>query len=273
MLLNKVENLRNKSPKFNELCQYIEGLNYVALAFSGGVDSTFLLAICQTLLGSQKFIALTVKAPYIPNWEIKEALSYTETLGVKHRIIEMEIPEEIKHNPDKRCYTCKQGLFDKMIEAVKDEAYTLIDGSNYDDLSDYRPGMIALKELDIKSPLLFCKVSKDEIRKWSQQLDLPTWNKPAYACLLTRLPHDRLIEEDDLKQIEQAEIILFQLGITAVRVRKHDDIARIETAEHHFETLLKNRYVISEKLREIGFKHITLDLEGYQLSGKKTQKD
>lgn len=263
-----IEQLRVADPVFDALCHEIKAIAPLGLAFSGGVDSTFLLALCTHLLEPKDFVAITASAPYMPKWELAEARKFANKIGATHHVIEFSVPNAIKGNPSNRCYLCKTTLFTAIYQlAERSFIHTIIDGSNYDDLDDYRPGMQALKELGVISPMLICKVTKAMIREWSATLKLPTWDKPAYACLLTRLPHDEAFHNIELEMVELAETYLFSLGFKAVRVRKHGVIARIEVDEDQLEAILKQRIDILNKLKKIGFKHITLDLNGYQLSG------
>ncbi len=262
----RVAHLRKEDQKFNQFCQYLEKMPSLVVAFSGGVDSTFLVAVASVV--SKRVLALTVKSPYIATWEISEAKDLTETLGLEHRILEAEIPEAIQFNPSDRCYLCKREIFSKIKTLAEKEAFDYVcDGSNFDDLGDYRPGMRALKELEIKSPLLECEVTKTEIRAWSKALELETWDKPPYACLLTRLPYDTLVETRELKQIEASEAFIISLGIRAIRVRKHDDLARIEVDANEMHKVLKSETIkqISEALKGYGFNYVTLDLSGYRM--------
>ncbi len=268
MLTKTIQQLRQTNRKFDELYRFLKSISPFALAFSGGVDSTLLLAICSTLCEAQNCLALTIKTPYIANWELKEAVAYSASLNFKHDVITMAIPELIKNNPKLRCYYCKNALMTEIIAKAKQyEIETIIDGTNHDDLSDYRPGLKALRENGVISPFLDCQVTKQEIRQWSRLLNLKTWNKPAYACLLTRLEPDKPVAEADLDLIEAAELYLFDLGIRDVRVRKHNRLARIEVPEDILQVVFEQRSVIVEGLTELGFDYITLDMVGYRMSG------
>lgn len=255
------------SEKYIELVDYLKKLKKVLIAFSGGVDSTFLLKVAKDALGDDA-VAVTINSPYIPNWEIEEAREYTEKMKIKHDFINVGIIDEIKNNPSNRCYLCKKAIFSKIKEKAINEGFDyIIDGTNLDDTKDYRPGIKALKELKIVSPLLECKITKAEIREMSKELSLPTWNKPAYACLLTRIPFDTTLKIDELNRIEKAEKYLIDRGIAAVRVRSHGELARIEIdpalRERLFNTDLLDE--ISRKLKEYGFKYVTIDAAGYQM--------
>ncbi len=262
-----VKVLREKDKKFNQLCQKIESYHKILVAFSGGVDSTFLLKVATELLGDDA-AAVTVKSPYIADWEIAEAIEITEKHHMRHEIITVGIPEIIANNPTDRCYLCKGQIFSTIKAFGKERGFDFVaDGSNSDDTKDYRPGMRALKELEIQSPLLECGVTKDEIRTWSKQLGLETWDKPAYACLLTRLPYGTLIDVADLRMIEAAEAFIIKKGIRAVRVRKQGGLARIEIDRKELSKIFDLNLMdeIATKLKEIGFEQVTIDMSGYQV--------
>jgi uncharacterized protein len=225
-----------------------------------------LIKACKDALGDDS-IAFTIDSPYIPNWEIDEAKELAKTVGIKHEIIKLnEIPNIIKNNPYNRCYLCKKTLFTMMKERCKALGYSyLVDGSNFDDTKEYRPGIKALEELNIISPLLENELTKDEIRQLSKELNLSTWDKPAYACLLTRFPYDTYLENKNISIVEKAEEFLMSIGFKGLRVRKHDDIARIEVSREERkkffdEELLDN---ISDTIKAIGFKYVCFEASGY----------
>jgi uncharacterized protein len=256
----------NDSPKYNELIEYLKNLKSVAVAFSGGVDSTFLLAAAREALGIN-VVAFTIKTPYIPDWEIDEAKQITDKLSIRHIMINADISKSIANNPENRCYLCKKAIFAKLIdEAEKLDISNVVDGTNYDDTEYHRPGIRALKELGIKSPLLVNKITKSDIRAFSKLMGLKTWDKPAYACLLTRIPYDTEIREEELRRVEQAELFIMKLGFGDVRVRSHDNLARIELDKERLSEIFRNNlhYQITDKLKEMGFKYVTLDIEGYR---------
>ena len=262
-----VKALRVTDPKFDQLCTQIEGYKKILVAFSGGVDSTFLMKVATDLLGANA-AAVTVKSPYIADWEIAEAKELTEKYHMNHQIITVGIPEIIEFNPTDRCYLCKGQIFSTIKAFGKERGFDAVaDGSNFDDTKDYRPGMRALKELEIQSPLLECGVTKAEIRNWSKLLGLETWDKPAYACLLTRLPYGTKIDVVDLKMIESAEAFIIGKGIRAVRVRKQGGLARIEIDRKELAKIFDLNLMdeIAMKLKEFGFEQVTVDLSGYQV--------
>lgn len=253
-------------PKYKELLQYLEELQQAALAFSGGVDSTFLLAAAKEALGDS-VIAITIDTPYIPRWELKEAAGICKSIGIRQEIIKLKIPENIKDNPSNRCYLCKGNIFSVLVKKSEELGInTVLDGTNADDKAELRPGMRALKELGIKSPLHELGIGKDLIREWSKELGLPTWDKPAYACLLTRVPHNTTIREEELKRIEKAETFLHSIGFRAVRVRSHGDLARIELPPDKIREAMGEvaGEKISAALKELGFEYISVDITGYK---------
>ena len=252
--------------KLQKLKDYIKNLNKVMLAFSGGVDSAFLLKICHDILG-ENLTAITINSPYVPNSEIEEAKKITSDLRVKHIIIDIPILEEIKNNPQNKCYICKKFMFQKIFEEAKKlDIHSVLDGTNFDDLKDYRPGFKVLREFYIKSPLLELGFRKKEIRLISKELNLFTWDKPAYSCLLSRLEVGTEITLEKLHRIEMSEIYMNSLGLKGIRVRSHGDLARIEVQPKDrirlFDLSLLDK--ISIKLKEFGFKYVTLDLQGYK---------
>ncbi|MFC2098416.1 ATP-dependent sacrificial sulfur transferase LarE [Bacteroidota bacterium] len=260
---------RKLQDKYDKLLDSLRKLKGLAIAFSGGVDSVFLLYAAREALGD-KVLALTVNSPYIPEWEIREARTITQELGIKHQVIDVPIPEQILNNPDDRCYLCKTFLFTMLKEfASKHGFQNLADGSNADDTREHRPGMKALRELKIISPLLDAGFTKNDIRTVSKEAGLQTWNKPAYACLLTRIPYDTRISMELLDKIERAETFLIELGIRAVRVRTHDNLARIETEPIYIDKIFKEKLIgkITTQLKNYGFSYVTLDLDGYRTGG------
>ena len=252
-----------KSEKLNRI---LKGLDSAIVAFSGGVDSSFLLYRAHKIR-KPGIMAVTIKTPYIPEREIEEAKEFTKKHGIKHKILDISFPEVIRHNPVERCYLCKKILFTHIINYASENKYKFVlDGSNSDDTGEFRPGMKALKEMEIRSPLLESGISKKEIRELLHKEGLDIWDKPAMACILTRIPYDTEIKSELLKMIEEAENILFEKGYPGTRVRVHDDVARIECLPGYLEKIIHDpgREHIVANLKEIGFRFISLDLEGYR---------
>jgi uncharacterized protein len=236
------------------------------VAFSGGVDSTFLLHRAHKVRKSA-IVAITIRTPYIPSREIDDAVEFTRSFGIKHKIIDIAFPEMIRNNPIDRCYLCKKAIFTDLLSfAKKNNFQFVVDGTNADDTGDFRPGIKALNELGIRSPLLESGLTKKDIRELSREEDLDIWDKPAMACLLTRIPYDTEISQGTLRLVEEAENMLFELGYPGTRVRIHGDLARIECLPGYIEKIIHNpdkEHIISD-LKKIGFRYVSLDLEGYR---------
>jgi uncharacterized protein len=255
--------------KYKTLIEKIREAESVLVAFSGGVDSSFLLKACHEAIGG-KVKAVTVVTPYIPNWEVEEAKNLASALGVEHEMLELDIPESISDNPENRCYLCKKQIFSAIIKTADEQGFNVVsDGSNLDDTKEYRPGMKALEELGVRSLLLESGLTKSDIRELSKTLNLPTWDKPAYACLLTRIPYGTPLNEKDFEMIEEAETYLMNKGFRAVRVRKHGDIGRIEIDRSDRKSFLDEKLMdeVSQKLKGIGFKYVAMELTGYERGG------
>jgi uncharacterized protein len=266
-------NIRDE--KSLKLDSILKDLNSFVVAFSGGVDSTFLLHRAHTLKKSG-VIAVTIRTPYIPSREIEEAIEFTSSFGIKHKIIDIAFPEIIRSNPLDRCYLCKKIIFTDLLNFAKNNNYRfVIDGTNAEDTSDFRPGITALKELGIRSPLLESGLTKKDIRKLSMEADLDIWDKPAMACLLTRIPYDTMINEEALRWVEEAENMLFESGYPGTRVRIHGDLARIECMPGYLEKIILNpgRELIISNLKKIGFRYVSLDLEGYRTGSSNPEKN
>lgn len=245
--------------KLEILKEYIKSLDKAAVAFSAGVDSTFLLKIAHEILGDN-VVAITAKSDFFPQREIEGAINYCKKEGIRHKLIELEIKNEISENPPNRCYLCKKEMFKNFLQFSKN----ILEGSNVDDTRDYRPGMQAVKELGIKSPLLEAGLTKREIRILSKEFNLPTAEKPSFACLASRFVYGEKITPQKLKMIDYAEEYLLNKGFRQIRVRLHNNIARIEALPDEFEKLLEIREDISYRLKELGFVYVTMDLDGYK---------
>ena len=252
--------------KLKDLENYLINLESIAIAFSGGVDSTFLLKIASNVL-KEKVIAITILSCFYPKREKEEAKNFCLENNIKQIFIEINPLEidSLKQNPTNRCYICKKFLFTKIKEiALQNNIKYVCDGTNFGDIKDYRPGLKALEELKILSPLKEVQLTKQEIRDFSKDMNLKTWNKPSFACLATRFPVNNEISIEKLKMVEKAEDLLFNLKFKQFRVRIHNDIAKIEVLQNDFEKILQNKEIITKTFKEIGFKFITLDLNGYK---------
>ena len=252
--------------KFEQLKEKISGMESVVVAYSGGIDSTFLLKVAYDCLGD-KAIGVTAVSASVPQKEIEEAKSIAQEIGVRHVLLKSHETEDPRYleNTDHRCYFCKADAYDEIFQfAGKEKIRYVLDGANADDTDDYRPGRKAAREQGVRSPLLEMGITKKEIRQLAKQLGLPNWNKPAAACLSSRIPYGSPITNEKLHRIEKAEDYLKELGLRQVRVRHHEQIARIEVEPTNFRLLISHREIIIDKFREIGFLYITLDLSGFR---------
>lgn len=254
--------------KLDQLENLLQEMGKVLIAFSGGVDSSFLLKIAFNVLGN-KVLAVTATSPTYPKKELDEAKEIAKNIGAKHLIIssnELEI-KNFRHNPPDRCYFCKRELFSKLKNIADREGISyILDGSNGDDLSDFRPGFKAKEEFGVRSPLLEVELKKDDIRTLSQKIGLSTWDKPQFACLASRFPYFEEINEKKLKMAEEAEDYLRGEGIKQVRIRHHNNLARIEVLKEDLDIFFNSlfREKVINKLMKIGYNYITLDLQGYR---------
>lgn len=255
--------------KKNRLHDFILDKGKTVIALSGGLDSSVLIAYTRTILRKDKCLAVTAHTPYMMKDELDWAQKICTTLDVHHLIIEEpDIPEIIQNNPTLRCYYCKKFLMEKILKEIKPLGFThLADGTNQDDSSDYRPGHRALHELGVISPFLSAGFTKKDIRRLGAELNLPLeiTQKPAYACLLTRLPHDHPIDRSLLARIDAGEAFIRSLGYKACRIRVENEQARIEVPAPDISALASHhRIKVSEYLKKLNFKSISLDLEGYK---------
>lgn len=250
--------------KLDNLKIYLRGLGNVAVAFSGGVDSTFLLTVAHEVLGD-KVLALTAASKFIPKRELDAAIKFCTENNIRQKIFVADVLnfDGVKENPVDRCYLCKRELFKNFLRIATDKI--LVEGSNMDDDGDYRPGMRAIVELKIKSPLREVGLYKSEIRKLSKEMNLPTWNKPSMACLASRFVYGEILTEKKLSMVEAAEEFLLNAGFNQLRVRVHGKIARIEVLPEDFIRIINVHEKISAHLKNLGFDYVTLDLQGYRV--------
>lgn len=251
--------------KLTSLIARLKDVPSALLAFSGGVDSSFLLKAMK--IADIPFLAITGKSETVPEKDLKQAISFALQEGVSHRVILTGAlqDESFLNNPPDRCFFCKQDLFQRMRQIAEEERCELLfDGSNADDLKDFRPGIQAAQVYGVQSPLAEAGLSKDEIRQLSRELGLETWDRPSSPCLSSRFPYGQRITLPLLRRVEEAEGYLKSIGIKVVRVRIHNDVARIELPEHEMDLLLKNRQAVAERLKSIGFSFVSLDLEGFR---------
>ncbi len=258
-LLEKLQNLEN----------YIDGLGSLAVGFSGGVDSTFLLAVAHNVLGD-KVIAVTGADSSVPEREVNEAEAFCKERGIRHIICRVDpLKEEgYRHNGPDRCYFCKHGIFTEVKKIADENSISFMaEGSNMDDMGDYRPGLKAAAELSVKSPLREAGLFKQDIRLISKAMGLKTWSKPAYACLASRFVYGEEITEEKLHMIDQAEQFLIEHGFFEERVRLHGKMARIEVPARDIERLASTsiREAVYKKFKELGFSFVTIDMLGYKL--------
>jgi uncharacterized protein len=254
--------------KLSKLKAIVSELESVVVAFSGGVDSTLVTKVCYDVLRDNS-MAVTARSETYPDFEFKEAQKLAKEIGIKHLVIdtsELAI-EGFANNPPERCYFCKTELFGKLKDIAKEQGFlNVADGANLDDTQEFRPGLQASRELNVRSPLKEAGMTKKDIREVSKMLKLPNWDKPAYACLSSRFPYGQSITEEKLSMVSEAEKYLRGLGLVQFRVRHHETIARIEVLPDDINILTNSpaREELTAKFKDIGFTYVTLDLAGYR---------
>jgi uncharacterized protein len=256
------------SSKYEALKEALRPLGGAVVAYSGGVDSTLLVAAAVDVLG-ERVLAVTARSATYPRSEAAAAAGIVSSLGARHRVIETEELSDprFSSNPPDRCYHCKRDLLSRLLDVAREEGLeAVLEGSNTDDRGDHRPGLRAVAELGIRSPYIEAGLGKDDIRAIARELGLPNWDKPAMACLASRIPYGERITAGRLGRVERAEEALRALGLAHVRVRDHGTVARIEVDEPDFERLLDAavRALVIEKLKDAGYSYVSLDLEGYR---------
>lgn len=258
---------RSIEQKLADLRAVIQTFGSVVVAFSAGADSTLVAKVATDVLGARA-LAVTSASESLAERELQEALEYAESLGINHRVIytqELQNPDYLA-NPTNRCYHCKTELYDHLVELAQAEGFQHVaNGLNLDDLGDYRPGLQAAKEHEVRAPLQEAGLTKPDVRAISRLLNVPTWDKPAMACLSSRVPYGEAITPEKLRQIDHAEQALRDLGYRQLRVRHHGQVARIELPAEQLVTFVTEHAAIaSERLKEFGFLYVTLDLAGFR---------
>ncbi len=252
--------------KYNDLQRVIEGFGSVVVAYSAGVDSTLVLRVAHDILGARVLAATGLSDTY-PEEEMAEARALSAEIGVEHVMMRTEELTDPRYamNSHQRCFFCKNELYTKLRELADERGIEyIIDGTNADDVGDHRPGLRAARQIGVRSPLQEVGMNKDEIREVSNELGLRTWDKPAFACLSSRFPYGTPITVEKLKQVATAERAIRQLGFTGFRVRHHDSVARLEVDPDDFPRVIELHSEIVGRLREAGYRFVTLDLQGFR---------
>lgn len=255
--------------KYRKLKRKLKSMGRIALAFSGGTDSAFLLKACVEALKADDILALTARAVIFPAWETREAEGLAAQYGLRHLVVDFDalaVPAVAANLPD-RCYHCKYNLFQGLIRLAAEQGFpTLIDGTNLDDQDDYRPGSRAAAELGVVSPIRAAGLTKAEVRELSRKKNLPTWDKPAFACLASRFPYGQVITPEKLAMVENAEQYLIDLGFREIRVRHHGEVARLEVGRGERRRFFDEDFIdeVHQGMKAIGFTFVALDLAGYR---------
>jgi uncharacterized protein len=254
--------------KFKELTRILKASDSLLVAFSAGVDSTFVLKAAHMAIGARA-IALTATSPTVPPGEIDAAKKFAKNLGCRHIVLESHelINPSFSQNPINRCFFCKDELYRiSRAEAEKLGIETIVDGTNLDDLKDHRPGLQAANEWKVRHPLVEASMTKDDIRRYSKELDLPTWDKPSSPCLSSRFPYGTAIDLQRLKQIGSCEVYMKELGFREFRVRYHGDLARVEVAQNEIAKFFDPsvREAIVKRFKALGFSYVSMDLQGFR---------
>jgi uncharacterized protein len=253
--------------RLRRLQDHVRELGSVLVAYSGGLDSAFVLAVSHAVLGPERCVALTAVSPSLPEREKQDAVRIARELGARHELVESNEIHDPRYaaNPADRCFHCKSELYSITSRRVRELGFAaVVNGTNVDDLGDYRPGLEAAKNAGVKSPLVDAGLRKDEVRELARTLGLDVWDKPAAACLSSRIPHGTSVTKERLSQIEQLEDALHALGLRQVRVRYHGEVARIEVAPAELERAFAERAAIDRAGKAAGFTFVALDLAGYK---------
>jgi uncharacterized protein len=253
--------------KYEQLQEVMRAYGRVLVAFSGGVDSTLALKVAFDTLGQDNVLAVLAVSPSLAQDEYHHALMILDEIGAAHQIIETDEVDDPRYreNPANRCYFCKIHIGDALLEVAREEGFdVVIDGANADDIGDFRPGRQAAQERDIQSPLQAVDLSKSEVRTLARYLGLSNWNKPALACLASRVPYGTAVTPETLAQIDRAESALREMGFVELRVRHHDTLARIEVPPDKLTDMIGQRDQIIDAVRAAGYHYVTLDLQGFR---------